>query len=98
MRDRVTIGDFSKASQLSVKTLRHYHEVGLLEPSEIDSGSGYRYYSDEQIPIAQVIRRLRGLEMPVAEVRAVLAAEDAEARNRVIVEHLNRLEGELART
>src|SRR6266566_4943311 len=59
VRTRVTIGDFSRASHLSVKTLRHYHEVGLLEPSEVDPHNGYRYYSEEQIPLAQVIRRLR---------------------------------------
>lgn len=98
MTPRASIGEFSRASHLSVKTLRHYHEVGLLEPSEIDPNSGYRYYSYEQIPTAQVIRRLRGLEMPVAEVKAVLAAPDAEARHRLIVEHLDRLESELAHT
>ncbi len=98
MRPRVTIGEFSRASQLSVKTLRHYHEVGLLEPSQVDPANGYRYYAEDQIPVAQVIRRLRGLEMPVAEVKSVLAAPDAEARNRLIVAHLDRLEGNLART
>jgi DNA-binding transcriptional MerR regulator/effector-binding domain-containing protein len=98
MRPRVTIGDFSRASHLSVKTLRHYHEVGLLEPSEVDPSNGYRYYAEDQIPQAQVIRRLRGLEMPVAEVKSVLAAPDPEARNRLIAAHLDRLEGELART
>jgi DNA-binding transcriptional MerR regulator len=98
MSPRASIGEFSRASHLSVKTLRHYHEVGLLEPSEIDPNSGYRYYSYEQIPTAQVIRRLRGLEMPVAEVKAVLAAPDAEARHRLIVAHLDRLESELAHT
>jgi DNA-binding transcriptional MerR regulator len=60
MTPRASIGEFSRAAHLSVKTLRHYHEVGLLEPSEIDPNSGYRYYSYEQIPTAQVIRRLRG--------------------------------------
>jgi len=98
MRTRITIGDFSRASHLSVKTLHHYHQVGLLEPSEVDADNGYRYYSEEQIPAAQVIRRLRGLNMPVADVRSVLAAPDSEARNRLIVEHLDRLELELART
>jgi DNA-binding transcriptional MerR regulator len=95
---RVTIGDFSRATHLSVKTLRHYHDVGLLEPSEIDPATGYRYYSEQQIPTAQVIRRLRGLQMPIAEVKAVLAARDSDARNRLIVAHLDRLESELART
>ena len=98
MRARVTIGDFSRASHLSVKTLRHYHEVGLLEPDEVDPGTGYRYYSEDQIPVAQVIRRLRGLQMPVADVKAVLAAPDPDVRNRLIVAHLDRLEGELAQT
>jgi DNA-binding transcriptional MerR regulator/effector-binding domain-containing protein len=98
MRTRVTIGDFSRASHLSVKTLRHYHEVGLLEPSEVDPDNGYRYYSEDQIPLAQVIRRLRGLQMPVADVKSVLAAPDSEKRNRLIVEHLDRLELELAQT
>jgi DNA-binding transcriptional MerR regulator/effector-binding domain-containing protein len=98
VRPRITIGEFSRASHLSVKTLRHYHEVGLLEPSEIDRGNGYRYYAENQIPAAQVIRRLRGLQMPVAEVKSVLAARDPEARNRLIVAHLDRLEGDLART
>jgi DNA-binding transcriptional MerR regulator len=98
VRPRVTIGDFSRAAHLSVKTLRHYHEVGLLEPTEIDPDNGYRYYSEEQIPLAQVIRRLRSLQMPVAAVRSVLAAPDSEARNRLIVEHLDRLELELAQT
>src|SRR3954454_24437000 len=96
MRTRVTIGDFSRASHLSVKTLHHYHEVGLVEPSEVDPDNGYRYYSDAQIPIAQVIRPLRGLQMPVADVRSVLAAPDSDPRNRLIVEHLDRLELELA--
>jgi DNA-binding transcriptional MerR regulator/effector-binding domain-containing protein len=98
MRPRVTIGDFSRASHLSVKTLRHYHEVGLLEPSEVDPGNGYRYYAEDQIPLAQVIRRLRGLQMPVADVKSVLAAPDSEARNRLIVAHLDRLEADLAQT
>jgi DNA-binding transcriptional MerR regulator/effector-binding domain-containing protein len=98
MTSRVTIGDFSRASHLSVKTLRHYHEVGLLEPNQIDPDNGYRYYTEDQIPLAQVIRRLRGLQMPVADVRAVLSTADLEARNGLIVEHLNRLEAELART
>jgi DNA-binding transcriptional MerR regulator len=98
VRARITIGDFSRASHLSIKTLRHYHDVGLLEPSDVDPGNGYRYYSEDQIATAQVIRRLRGLQMPVAEVKSVLAAPDSEARNRVILGHLDRLEANLAST
>ena len=98
MRTRLAIGDFSRMTYLSVKALRHYHDVGLLEPSEVDPHNGYRYYSQDQIQAAQVIRRLRGLQMPVADVKAVLDTTDSETRNRLIVEHLNRLEDDLAQT
>src|SRR5690242_10839635 len=94
----LTVGDVSRATHLSVKTLRHYHQVGLLEPAAVNPDTGYRYYSAGQIPTAQVIRRLRDLEMPVADVKAVLAAPDAPARNALIAAHLNRLEVELAQT
>jgi DNA-binding transcriptional MerR regulator/effector-binding domain-containing protein len=94
----ITVGDFSRATHLSVKTLRHYHQVGLLEPATVNPDTGYRYYATGQIPTAQVIRRLRDLEMPVADVKAVLAAADAPARNALIAAHLDRLEAELAQT
>ena len=94
----LTVGDFSRATHLSIKTLRHYHQVGLLEPTAVNPDTGYRYYSTGQIPTAQVIRRLRDLEMPVADVKAVLAARDAPARNSLITAHLGRLEAELAQT
>jgi DNA-binding transcriptional MerR regulator len=94
----LTIGDFSRATHLSVKMLRHYHEVGLLEPVEVDVGSGYRRYAAEQIVTAQVIRRFRDLDMPLQDIHAVLQAPDVETRNRVIASHLARLESSLART
>ena len=98
MTAALTVGDFSRITHLSVKTLRHYHDVGLLEPAEVNPGTGYRYYRQNQVPTAQVIRRLRDLGMPVAEVRAVLAADDLPARNALIAAHLDRLEAELAET
>ena len=92
------IGDFSRATHLSVKMLRHYHELGLLEPVEVDVDSGYRRYAAEQIVSAQIIRRFRDLEMPLEDIHIVLQAPDVETRNRVIASHLARLESSLART
>ena len=92
------IGDFSRATHLSVKMLRHYHELGLLEPAEVDVDSGYRRYAAEQIVSAQIIRRFRDLEMPLEDIQSVLQAPDVETRNRVIASHLARLESSLART
>jgi DNA-binding transcriptional MerR regulator len=93
----LSIGDFSRMTQLSVKTLRHYHDVGLVAPCHVDPATGYRYYSQDQVPTAQVVRRLRALDMPIPEVKAVLAA-DPDDRNAMIGAHLSRLEAQLAAT
>ena len=77
MRVRLAIGDFSRMTHLSIKALRHYHDVGLLEPAEIDPTSGYRFYEPSQVPIAQVIRRFRDLGMPLDETVALLASVSA---------------------
>jgi DNA-binding transcriptional MerR regulator len=94
----VGIGDFSKMTFLSVKALRHYHDVGLLPPAEIDPETGYRRYELAQVPTAQVIRRLRELGMPLDDVRKVIEAPDVGARNAAISSHLRRMEGELEET
>ena len=94
----LTIGDFSRATHLSVKTLRHYHRIGLLAPADVDSSTGYRRYTTEQIPTAQVIRRFRDLDMPLDQIHAVLEAPDLHARNELISAHLASLEQDLART
>lgn len=98
MRVRLAIGDFSRMTHLSVKALRHYHDVGLLVPAEIDPASGYRFYVPAQVPIAQVIRRFRDLGMPLDEIKDVLGAPDVEARTELILAHLRRLEIQLAET
>src|SRR5262252_6493251 len=98
MSTLVGIGDFSRMTFLSVKALRHYHEVGLLAPAEVDPDSGYRRYDVGQVPTAQVIRRLRELGMSLDEVRVVIDAPDIGSRNAAIGEHLRRMEVELERT
>ena len=98
MSNTLSIGDFSLMTHLSIKTLRYYHQVGLLEPAEVDPHTGYRSYCVEQLPTAQIIQRFRDLSMPIDEVKAVLAAPDLETRNALIAGHLGRLEGELEQT
>jgi DNA-binding transcriptional MerR regulator len=98
MRSGLSIGEFAQLTHLSVRTLRRYHEAGLLTPASIDPASGYRYYTSQQIPPAQVIHRLRQLDMPLAEVGRILTTEDPETREALITSHLQRLEVELDRT
>ncbi|MER7244050.1 MerR family transcriptional regulator [Kribbella sp. NPDC000426] len=94
----LTIGEFAVATHLSVRTLRRYHESELLVPSTVDRSSGYRYYTTDQIPSAQVIHRLRELDVPLAEVRKILATDDPAVRSELIAGHLDRLQDSLDRT
>jgi DNA-binding transcriptional MerR regulator/effector-binding domain-containing protein len=94
----LSIGEFSRMTFLSVKTLRHYHETGLLAPARIDTSSGYRYYDAAQVTTAQVIRRFRDLDLPIDRLRAFLDAPDEDARNLVIVDHLDRMSAQLQET
>jgi DNA-binding transcriptional MerR regulator/effector-binding domain-containing protein len=98
MSVRLSIGDFSRMTYLSVKALRRYHEMGLLVPADVDPASGYRYYEAGQVPAGQVIRRFRDLGMPLEDLKAVLQAPDTTARNELIVAHLRRMESALAQT
>ena len=98
MAPLLTIGEFSRMTHLSVKALRHYHDMGVLEPAAIDPFTGYRSYDATQVVPAQVIRRLRDLGMPLDSIRSVLIAPDLETRNREIAAHLGQMERQLAQT
>jgi DNA-binding transcriptional MerR regulator len=95
---RMTIGEFARVSQLSVRTLRRYHDAGLLEPARVDPHTGYRYYGTDQVGTAQVVRRFRELGMPVAEIAELVVTADADARHALLAGHLRRLEAQLAAT
>ncbi len=66
------IGDFSRLSQVSINTLRHYDELGLLKPLQVDRFTGYRYYSIEQLPQLQRILALKDLGLSLEQIAQVL--------------------------
>ncbi|TWU42900.1 MerR family transcriptional regulator [Novipirellula artificiosorum] len=71
-----SIGEFSKATGLTVKTLRFYHEQGILVPSHVDGDNGYRFYAEAKIDTARVIARLRELEFSIAEISEIVGNYD----------------------
>lgn len=97
MSPGLTIGQFAALTQLSIRSLRRYHDAGLLEPARVDAHTGYRYYEQEQIAPAQLIHRLRELDVPLAEIGRLLRTADAGERGELIAGHLARTETELAR-
>jgi DNA-binding transcriptional MerR regulator/effector-binding domain-containing protein len=98
MAIRLSIGDYSRMTHLSVKSLRRYHDLGLLEPADIDRDTGYRYYDASQVPLGQAIRRFRDLEMPLEQLKEVLHTPDVSARNKLIIAHLEHMESALQQT
>lgn len=90
------IGEFSRLSQVTVKTLRHYDKLGLLKPAEVDRFTGYRYYSADQLPRLNRILALKGLglsleqiaqllesDLPPAQIRGMLRLKQAEIQEQL---------------
>jgi DNA-binding transcriptional MerR regulator len=68
-KTKLKIGEFSQMMQVTVKTLRHYEQKGLLLPDEVDEWTGYRYYSIEQMQKLQSIRDLQSLGFSLDEIK-----------------------------
>lgn len=80
------IGEFSKLSRVSIRSLRRYDDAGLLVPASIDPFTGYRYYGEYQLPWASRIRALRDMGFPLAAVREVLTCyDDPEALKKCLL-------------
>ena len=86
----MTIGRFARLTGLTVKALRHYDELGLLEPAAVDPETGYRSYVTSQVGRAEAIRRLRTLELPLDDVRTLLETDDPAVVRGVLVDHQRR--------
>lgn len=67
------IGEFSILSQISIHMLRHYDDIDLLIPEYVDDFTGYRYYSERQLPIANKIQALRNMGLGLAVIKEILA-------------------------
>ncbi|MFI5909664.1 MerR family transcriptional regulator [Dactylosporangium sp. NPDC051541] len=75
----LTIGMFARRTWLSPRALRLYEQQGLLVPALVDERTGYRWYRPDQLEVARLVARLRRLDMPLARIAAIVAADRAEA-------------------
>lgn len=82
----LTISAFARAAGLTASALRHYDEVGLLAPADVDAATGYRYYTPDLVRRAGLIARMREIALPIEAMRTVLdgSLDDAAA---VLREH-----------
>lgn len=75
-RIKYTIGEISKITNLNKKTLRFYDEKGILKPLKRDEYNNYRYYSEQEILKALVIREMRLRGFTLSELRNLFPSQD----------------------
>ncbi len=95
--DLLPIGRFARRAGLTVGALRHYDELSVLRPAVVDADTSYRRYRVSQLEDARAIARLRELEVPLEEIRDVLAADDPAERARRLAGHVARIEARALR-
>ena len=95
--DRYSIGDAAAICHVSIQTLRHYDKIGLVQPAEKNTETGYRYYRKEQLLQIQMVRCLKNLEFSLDEIRSMLEAKSMEYVQERIREKLENLRREVER-
>ncbi len=95
--DQLRIGAFGELVGLSVPQLRRYDRLGLLEP-EGRTDAGYRFYRSGQTGAGRAIALLRSMDMPIADIRRLLAGTDEAERSQLFRAHRARLEARLEET
>jgi DNA-binding transcriptional MerR regulator len=93
----LSIGEFSRLSGLSVGALRHYDELGIFTPAQVDRSTSYRRYRREQLGDARLVSTLRELEVPLEQIRELLTTDDPAERRVVLIRHRQRLEARVTR-
>ncbi|MEN8075517.1 helix-turn-helix domain-containing protein [Clostridioides difficile] len=66
-----SIGEVSKIKEITIKTLRYYHKIGILIPKFIDDNTGYRYYSIDQFIYIDIIKGFRALGTSISELQDI---------------------------
>jgi DNA-binding transcriptional MerR regulator len=80
-RARLTVGELAARTGLTTRAVRHYDRIGLLRPDSVDVRTGYRRYHPDQEARARLVRLLRSIDVPIAEVRDCLSDEPEIAQH-----------------
>ncbi|PGC53334.1 MerR family transcriptional regulator [Bacillus toyonensis] len=96
------IGDFSKLSSISIRMLRHYDKVELLQPVKVDEQSGYRYYSAAQLKKVNQIQTFKDMGFNIATIKKIIECDNMDSikeqflnRSTQIKEDMNNLQKQL---
>jgi len=93
------IGDFSRLTNISIRTLRYYDEIGILKPEYVDPYSGYRYYTDKNLDEVRSITFLKQLSFSLEEIaqyKDSLTSEVLEYKKNQLIEKRNEIDEQIA--
>jgi DNA-binding transcriptional MerR regulator len=93
------IGDFSRLTNISIRTLRYYDEIGILKPEYVDPYSGYRYYTDKNLDEVRSITFLKQLSFSLEEIaqyKDSLTSEVLEYKKNQLIEKRNEINEQIA--
>jgi DNA-binding transcriptional MerR regulator len=93
------IGDFSKLTNISIRTLRYYDEIGILKPEYVDPYSGYRYYTDKNLDEVKSIIFLKNLSFSLEEIaqcKDSITSDILEVKKNQLIEKRNEIDEQIA--
>lgn len=93
---RLVISQFAKLTNTPIDTIKHYDRIDLLKPAEVNENNGYRYYDTTQYYDLQLIKFLRSMEVPLAEIKDYMGGRDIESTLGLIEKSLKALDETIA--
>lgn len=96
LKDAVIIGDVAKQYKISKRTLRLYHDMGLLTPYYVDQQTGYRYYQPTQFPRLEMILQMKDAGLPLKRIKEMLDTQSTALFEVVLGEQIDRLNEQIA--
>lgn len=95
-KDAVIIGDVAKQYKISKRTLRLYHDMGLLTPYYVDQQTGYRYYLPSQFPRLEMILQMKDAGLPLKRIKEMLDMQSTALFEVVLGEQIDKLNEQIA--
>lgn len=96
MENYLNITQLARLRNATTETLRHYDRIGLLKPAYVDPGTGYRYYSTEQVEVFDTIMDLRDMGLPLKEIQEFMNHRNVENSYEILSKKADELRQEIA--
>ena len=91
-----SVGEAARQVHTTCETLRHYDRIGLIKPSKRDTSTGYRYYTEQDVVRLSTVRALQQMDLPLNEIKRVLAFNDLEKIIGFLTEAENMADAKIA--